>query len=73
MAQHPDWSYTCSVRSSEKGAKVAQVFPSVRLVYGDLDSVDMIEEEAANADIVYRKILDTSLTHILMLDRFCRL
>lgn len=55
MEQHPDWNYTCSARSSEKGAKIAQVFPSVRLVYGDLDAVEMIEEEASNADIVYRK------------------
>jgi hypothetical protein len=41
------------VRNSDKGAKVAKVYSKVRLVYGDLDAVDLIEEEAANADIVY--------------------
>lgn len=32
---------------------MAAVYPQIRLVYGDLDSVDLIEEEAANTDIVY--------------------
>ena len=53
---HPDWEITALVRNSDKGAKIAQVYPSVRLVYGDLDSVDLIEEEASNADIVYRNV-----------------
>jgi hypothetical protein len=30
-----------------------RAFPKVRLVYGDLDAVELIEEEASNADIVY--------------------
>lgn len=41
------------VRNSDKGAKVAAAHPQVRLVYGDLDSVELIEEEAAGSDIVY--------------------
>ncbi|KAF1987611.1 NAD(P)-binding protein [Aulographum hederae CBS 113979] len=49
---HPDYSITALVRSPDKGAKVAQKYVSVRLVYGDLDSKDVIEEEAAKADIV---------------------
>ncbi len=41
------------MRNSDKGAKVATVYPKVRLVYGDLGSGALIEEEAGNADIVY--------------------
>ena len=50
---HPDWELTCLVRSSDKGAQVAAQYPKVRLVYGTLDSEDLIAEEAAKADIVY--------------------
>ena len=34
---------------------MASQYPNVRLVYGDLDSTDLIVEEAKNADIAYRK------------------
>ncbi|OQU97261.1 Semialdehyde dehydrogenase, NAD binding domain-containing protein isoform 2 [Cladophialophora immunda] len=51
--KHSEWELTCLVRNSDKGAKIATVYPRVRLVYGDLDAVDLIEEEAANTDIVY--------------------
>jgi uncharacterized protein YbjT (DUF2867 family) len=52
---HPDWEITALVRNSSKGAKVASQYPSVRLVYGDLECTDLIAEEAKNADIIYRK------------------
>jgi uncharacterized protein YbjT (DUF2867 family) len=52
---HPDWEITALVRNSSKGAKVASQYASVRLVYGDLESTELIAEEAKNADIVYRK------------------
>lgn len=32
---------------------MAAVYPQIRLVYGDLDSVELIEEETAETDIVY--------------------
>ncbi|KAK5459862.1 hypothetical protein LTS15_003991 [Exophiala xenobiotica] len=51
--RHPDWELTCLVRNSDKGAKIAKSYSKVRLVYGDLDAVELIEEEAANTDIVY--------------------
>lgn len=35
---------------------MAKQFPKARLVYGDLDSVDLITEESRNADIVCRKL-----------------
>ena len=53
--RHSDWEITCLVRNTSKGAKVASQYPKVRLVYGDLDSTDLIEEEAKNADIIYRE------------------
>jgi nucleoside-diphosphate-sugar epimerase len=51
--KHPDWELTCLVRNSDKGAKIAAAYPKARLVYGDLDAVDVIEEEASKADIIY--------------------
>ena len=53
-AAHPDWHVTCLVRSETRGAAVAAAHPSVRLVYGDLASDDLIKGEAAAADIVLR-------------------
>lgn len=52
---HPEWEITASVRNSDKGGQVAALFPRIKLVYGDLDAVAMIEEETSKADIVYRK------------------
>ncbi len=54
---HPDWDYTCIVRNADKGAKVAAAYPKVRLVYGTLDSIDLLEEEAGKADIIYRTVV----------------
>lgn len=54
---HPDWQYTFFVRDSDKGAKVAARWPSVTLVYGKdwASAVNVLEEEAAKADVVLRK------------------
>ena len=49
---HPEYDITCLVRNSDKGATVASQHPSIKLVYGDLDKVELIEEEAKRADIV---------------------
>lgn len=56
LEKHPDWEsdVTVLVRNSDKGAKVAQNYPKIKLVYGDLDSADLLEEEASKADIVYQ-------------------
>ncbi|KIW64176.1 hypothetical protein PV04_09129 [Phialophora macrospora] len=51
--KHPEWEFSCLVRNTLKGVKVAEAFPKVRLVYGDLDAVHVIEEEAARADVIY--------------------
>lgn len=40
------------MRDSEKGSQVASQHSNVRLVYGTLDSHDLLEEQAKKADIV---------------------
>ncbi|CAG8275825.1 unnamed protein product [Penicillium nalgiovense] len=50
---HPDWEYSLLIRNKDKGAQVARKYPSARIVYGDLNSPDIIEEEVKNADIIY--------------------
>lgn len=49
---HPDFEVACLVRNSDKGAQVASQYPRIRLVYGDLDDVDVLEHEAKKVDIV---------------------
>jgi nucleoside-diphosphate-sugar epimerase len=43
------------VRSKDKAEQVKAQYPSIRIVHGDLDSSDVIEEEVKNADIVFRQ------------------
>jgi translation initiation factor IF-1 len=54
---HSDYDITCLVRNSDKGAQIASQYSRVRLVYGDLDSAELLEEEAQKADIILRKAL----------------
>ena len=49
---HPEYDITCLVRNSDKGALLASQYPRVRLVYGDLDSRELIEEEAKKANVI---------------------
>jgi len=49
---HPDYDIACLVRNSEKGAQIAGQYSRIRLVYGNLDDAQVLEEEAAKADIV---------------------
>lgn len=57
MQAHPDYDITCLVRNSDKGAQIASQYSRVRLVYGDLDSAELLDEEAQKADIILRKAL----------------
>ncbi|EAW12617.1 putative nucleoside-diphosphate-sugar epimerase [Aspergillus clavatus NRRL 1] len=50
---HPDWEVALLIRNKEKAAQLASKYPNVRIVHGDLDSADTIEEEVKKADIVY--------------------
>ncbi|KAF7514252.1 hypothetical protein GJ744_000022 [Endocarpon pusillum] len=67
---HPDWEYTCLVRNADKGAKVAASYPKIRLVYGTLDSTDLLEEEAGKADIVYHTA--ESSDHVASAEAFAK-
>ncbi|KAI0882238.1 NAD(P)-binding protein [Annulohypoxylon maeteangense] len=49
---HPDYEFTLLVRNEERGKPVAAAYPKARLVYGSLDDTNIIEKEAAAADIV---------------------
>ncbi|KAJ5716386.1 hypothetical protein N7493_008297 [Penicillium malachiteum] len=50
---HPDWELSALVRNKEKAAVVSSKYPKIRVVHGDLDSSDIIEEEVKKADIVF--------------------
>lgn len=53
MAQaHPEIEIACLARDSDKGAQVASQYAKARLVYGNLDDAELLEEEARKADIV---------------------
>lgn len=55
MQKHAsDYEVSCLVRNSDKGAQVASRWANIRLVYGDLDSSDVLEMEAKRADVVLR-------------------
>lgn len=41
------------MRNDEKGALVQKAFPDVAVVKGDLEDAELIEKEAANADVVF--------------------
>ncbi|KAF4822692.1 hypotheticall protein [Colletotrichum siamense] len=49
---HPEWSFSALVRSQEKATILQEAFPNVRPVFGDLNSTDVLREEASTADIV---------------------
>ncbi|KAL5593944.1 hypothetical protein FOBRF1_013046 [Fusarium oxysporum] len=49
---HPDFEYSLLVRTEEKGKKVAAAYPKARIVIGGLDDAELVEREAAWADIV---------------------
>ncbi|KAJ9606467.1 hypothetical protein H2200_009428 [Cladophialophora chaetospira] len=49
---HPDYEYSLLVRSKEKADLVKKTYPSARIVLGDLDASDLLEEEASKADVV---------------------
>ncbi|KAF2120563.1 hypothetical protein BDV96DRAFT_538759 [Lophiotrema nucula] len=50
--KHPDYQYTALVRTKSKGEQVTKAFPEVKIVLGDLDDSEILEKEAASANIV---------------------
>ncbi|KAL4927037.1 uncharacterized protein BDV17DRAFT_292930 [Aspergillus undulatus] len=51
-ASHPDYEIVALVRNPEKAKKVVAAYPRVRVVDGDLDNMDIIEDEAGKSDVV---------------------
>ncbi|KAF2866532.1 hypothetical protein BDV95DRAFT_202369 [Massariosphaeria phaeospora] len=49
---YPDLEITALARNSDKGAKIAAQYSKIRLVYGDLDSTELITKETSDTDIV---------------------
>ncbi|KAJ0164487.1 hypothetical protein CTA2_882 [Colletotrichum tanaceti] len=50
--KHPEYEYSLLVRNEERAASVRKAYPKVRIVVGTLDDADVIEKEAAAADVV---------------------
>ena len=77
MKSTKQYDVAALVRDSDKGAQIASQYPAIRLVYGDLDSSDVLEEEAKKADIVLRAIIPsldlvTSTALTFTLRRLCK-
>ena len=53
--KHPEYQIRSLVRTDEQKQKIAAKYPSIQLAIGDLDSVEILKEEAAQADVVLRK------------------
>ncbi|KAI6769810.1 hypothetical protein HG530_004439 [Fusarium avenaceum] len=49
---HPDYDYTLYVRNEDRAKVIAEKYPNAKLVYGDLESTDVIEKAASEADVV---------------------
>ena len=54
-SKHPNYQYSLLVRTQDKAEKVQQAYKNARIVLGGLDDSSLLEEEAANADIVLRR------------------
>ncbi|RGP65983.1 hypothetical protein FLONG3_8986 [Fusarium longipes] len=49
---HPTFDYTLYIRDQNRAKTIKEKFPDVKFVYGDLESVDVIEKAASEADVV---------------------
>lgn len=59
---HPEFEYAALVRTQDKADKVKAAYSNVRIVLGSLDDSDVLEREAAAADIVLRMSPKLSIT-----------
>lgn len=60
--EHPHYEYSLLVRTKDKAEQVQKSYPSARIVLGDLDASDMLEKEAAKADIIVHICRITTFT-----------
>lgn len=47
---HPEYAIRALARSHASGLKIREAFPSVDVVEGDLDDVELLRYEASHAD-----------------------
>jgi nucleoside-diphosphate-sugar epimerase len=50
--EHPEWKLVSLIRDPEKAKQVKAALPEIEIVLGDLDSHDILVEEAYKADVV---------------------
>ncbi|KAF1968593.1 NAD(P)-binding protein [Bimuria novae-zelandiae CBS 107.79] len=50
---YPDWHYTLLARDPTRLGSLTSEHPSIRVVKGDLNSLELLKSEAATADIVF--------------------
>jgi len=55
QTEYPEHDYAVLLRDKEKAEQVSNAYPKVRVVFGDLYSAALLEEEACKADIVVRE------------------
>jgi uncharacterized protein YbjT (DUF2867 family) len=55
VEKHPDWNLVLLVRNEEQKKLVQARWPKLVTVIGDLDSKELLIEEASKADVVLRK------------------
>jgi hypothetical protein len=53
--KHPELEIIALVRNARHVETIQSVFPQIKTIIGDLDSVEIIEQQSAEADIVLRK------------------
>ncbi|CRG83399.1 hypothetical protein PISL3812_00750 [Talaromyces islandicus] len=51
-SKHPDFAFSVLVRDANKTGAIEAAFPGIRIVVGGLDDFELLEKEAADADIV---------------------
>ena len=49
---HPEYTVAALVRDAQVGKQITEKYPKVRIVNGSLDDVDLVESEAAQANVV---------------------
>ena len=52
---HPEYEITVLVRDQDKAEIIAAEYPRVKIALGDNNSADVIAEEVAKADLIYRE------------------
>lgn len=57
---HPDIDFTFLIRTEDNAAIVRKAYPRSRVIIGELDHYDLLEEESARADVVLRQLISTT-------------